>query len=70
MQCVTRELRLVVRECAGATVTFFPVNMLYSEMQWIFVVKTWNCAIINSDIYADIKEVKTTNSKVSAEQDD
>jgi hypothetical protein len=42
MQCVTRKLRLVVRECAAATVTFFPVNTLYSEMQWIFVVKTWN----------------------------
>ena len=42
MQCVTRELRVVVRECTAATAIFFFINMTDSGMQWIFVVKKWN----------------------------
>jgi len=42
MHCAKRIASCGSWMCRGYCNIFYPVNMLYSEMQWNFVVKTWN----------------------------
>ena len=51
--------------CSGYCDIFYPVNMLYSKMQWIFVVKTWNSGTeVPSSIPTYVQTLKELKQRI------